>query len=972
MRGLWLFIVWSIILLPCCSLAQPTQKTQADRWTAKAEGLSASGNFDSAVYYFKKAKDLRVQHQQWQHAVSLLNQLITNHTNREDYAAAEAALEEALGLVASKEITDAPTLCHLYNEAGVLHYSVGNYELAIQEMKRSLAGLGESDLVPLATRHSNIGTILNRLGDYDEAILHFNSALALCNRIAPASQDVADAHVSLSVAHYRRRNYHQAIAHSQLSLQIYDRLNKPELAPDYINCYNAMAVSYAALGEHTTALEFLNRALQRQRTSEYMIARTHHNLGYVYLLMNNHPQALRYLRLSIRENRAKYGDNHPDIGKAYRHLGVVSAARGDYDSALHHYQHALTILVPGFKNTGITTNPTLTAGIGTKPDILRTLHDKGKALYHRATTRKGDTDYLKAAHQNYQTALELLDLMRGEYELEDSRKFINEDAMPVYAQAMQVAMALYNRQNNDPQYLEAAFSISERSRALMLLESLQYRESQAVLGVPDSLLLQEKTLKRHMAYYENRVADATAKNDSAALTRNKEYLANSQHAYRKMTDLFKTQYPAYYNSKFISPVSLETLQKHLSGETALLEYFVGDEHIYGIVATQTQRLGYTIPKPAALDSLLWQYRRSISDIAWILSQPREARLLYVNTAHVLHDLLIQPIKADMPAPIDHLVIVAQGGLDQISFDALLTGIVNKQSNNYKDLPYLFRQYTLQHAYSATAYQKLKRESNVKSKFTRPSCLAFAPGFAGNTGDTAPVLLSTLRGGQSALPGTQKEIDRIAKYFDGKLYRGPQATETNFKNEADAYPIIHLATHGLANYDMPGRSHLLFADQNSNTAEDDTLYAYEIANLSLKAELVVLSGCETGFGVISNGEGIMSLGRSFIHAGSKSVLTSLWKVDDDASATLMSQFYAALADGQSKSQAMNNAREAYLAQADEFKAHPFFWAAFTFNGDDSAVNHPTSVLTYVLYTLAAVAMVIFLFITIRKTLKFNRA
>ena len=927
------------------SLAQPVANADADRWTKTAAQFSDK-EYDSAVYYLRKAKEARVLSKDWQHAAILFSRLIAIENQRENYTAAEETLSEALMTIADKKISDSKTLSNFYNEAGALHYNLGDYELAIRYMKRSLEWHLQSndDPIYLAIKYNNIGSVLNRLGDYDEAILNFNKSLSIYVSKDPASLDVAEGHTNLGGAYYRKRDYHQAKEHLQKGLEIFEQLKGQDLSQLYINSYNSMALSHAELGEYDAALEFLRKALLLQRKSEFMVARTHHNLGYVYRLMNNQPQATFYLKKAIQENTAKYGPSHPDIGKAYRHIGAVHAARGGYDSALQYYQQALTIIAPGFKDLRITANPTIGPGINSKPDLLRTLNTKGKALLELSANSKGKTDYLKTAFETYQKALELLDLMRGEYELEDSRRFINEDAMPVYNNAMQVAMALYEREHHKPAYLEAAFSISERSRALLLLESLQYRESKALLGVPDSLLLKEKTLKRQIAYYENQLV--TNKTDSVALQRNKEYLAAKQQAYRKLTDNFKTRYPAYYNSKFTSPASLQTLQQTLPDtETALVEYFLGEEQLHSIIVTHNGATGYSAPRPADTDSLLTRYRKSLSDIAWIMREPQQARAQYIATARTLYSLLIEPLTTRLPATVRHLAIVPQGGLDQISFDALLTRDVAANVKGYKQLPYLFQQYTIQQAYSASAYCKLKGESTTNAGV---QCLAFAPGFEARlTIEAAPVMLSTLRDGEQALPGTQKEIDGIARYFDGKAYRGAQATELNFKKEAGTYAIIHLATHGRADNEMPGRSHLLFTRQGSDTTEDNTLYAYEIANLSLQADLVVLSGCETGYGIITRGEGIMSLGRSFIHAGSKSVLTSLWKIDDDASATLMSHFYAALADELSKPEAMNKARQEYLAQADDFKAHPFFWAAFTFTGDDRPMETRSNTLYYVL-------------------------
>src|SRR5690606_36884391 len=135
----------------------------------------------------------------------------------------------------------------------------------------------------------------------------------------------------------------------------------------------------------------------------------------------------------------------------------------------------------------------------------------------------------------------------------------------------------------------------------------------------------------------------------------------------------------------------------------------------------------------------------------------------------------------------------------------------------------------------------------------------------------------------ALPGAQREVNSIAQNFKGTFYSGSQATEHNFKKEASQFSMIHLATHGISDRATAARSHLLFTHSVEDSIEDNILFAYEISNLHLPADLVVLSGCETGYGSVTKGEGVMSSGRNFIYAGSKSVLLTLWKISDETSA-----------------------------------------------------------------------------------------
>ena len=118
--------------------------------------------------------------------------------------------------------------------------------------------------------------------------------------------------------------------------------------------------------------------------------------------------------------------------------------------------------------------------------------------------------------------------------------------------------------------------------------------------------------------------------------------------------------------------------------------------------------------------------------------------------------------------------------------------------------------------------------------------------------------------------------------------------------------------------------------------DGFLHAYEIYNLPLQARLAVLSACETGVGELVKGEGVMSLARAFHYAGCPSVVTSLWKVDDEATAQLMQYFYENLANGKTKSTALREAKLSYLKNAPESKKHPLYWAGFVLIGDDSEI------------------------------------
>ena len=139
-------------------------------------------------------------------------------------------------------------------------------------------------------------------------------------------------------------------------------------------------------------------------------------------------------------------------------------------------------------------------------------------------------------------------------------------------------------------------------------------------------------------------------------------------------------------------------------------------------------------------------------------------------------------------------------------------------------------------------------------------------------------------------------------------------------------------HALVDDTHPLSSKLIFAPDQKDSLNDGFLNAYELYNMSINADMVVLSACNTGYGKITRGEGVMSLSRAFRYAGCKSLVMSLWQADDKTTATIMKLFYQNLAAGQQKDEALRHAKLSYLDHADPLTAHPYFWDAFIVSGN----------------------------------------
>lgn len=279
------------------------------------------------------------------------------------------------------------------------------------------------------------------------------------------------------------------------------------------------------------------------------------------------------------------------------------------------------------------------------------------------------------------------------------------------------------------------------------------------------------------------------------------------------------------------------------------------------------------------------------------SAPERRKLSFARDAY---KLLIEPIKDLLPQDPEQLVVlIPQGSLFLVPFPAL-------QSSEGE---YLIEQHTLQ---IAPSIQTLAIRQPEQSTITNAKSQALI------VGNPKPMPESL-----SQLTGAETEAKAIADILQTTPIIGQAATETNVIDKMKGAKLIHLATHGLFDEHQGLQSSLAFSTSDHS---DGFLTAEEILNLNLAAELVVLSACNTGRGRIT-GDGVVGLSRSFLLAGAKNTMVSLWYVPDFPTSALMTNFYRQLQENQHKPQAL---RQAMLSTMEEYPS-PRDWAAFILVG-----------------------------------------
>jgi CHAT domain-containing protein len=404
----------------------------------------------------------------------------------------------------------------------------------------------------------------------------------------------------------------------------------------------------------------------------------------------------------------------------------------------------------------------------------------------------------------------------------------------------------------------------------------------------------------------------------------------------KMADLenlYREKYPSYYNLKFSSEViNPEFFQNSLKADECVVEFLL---HRNFLISFYLDRKSMVITtdtlRKVNLSQLAERFYNRTNNFSPSQYKPDSVKK-FANEAQQLYTILLKPFEDKFSGK--KITIVADNNLRKIPFEVLLTKVPDDFSG-YKNLPYLIKKNSVYYAPSITFLNELRQRPHIKS---RARLLAIAPIYSSlKLNDTISRMLLAVRADTSvfgSLPNAQNEIKFAHAIAGGRYLTQKRATETRFKKMASNYDILHLATHGLLNSESSLQSKLLFAD--SHPHDDGFLHNYEIYNLKQESQLVILSACNTGAGKNYAGEDVISTGRGFLSSGSRSVIMTLWPVNDQASFNLIKGFYQGLKDKLPVCDALRQSKLNFLEQSDKLHSHPYFWTGYIIYGDASIV------------------------------------
>jgi CHAT domain-containing protein len=895
------------------------------------------GKYGLSIGYTKKAMEIasKIFDPESELVATCLNDLGVICSNLGEYHEALEYYEKSLD-IRKKILEETNTdIAASYINMGSVHEKMGDHDKAIYYAKVALK-IFQKSATPqpkyIAYSYNNIGNAFSSKGDFEKATIYYEKAIQITiSEFNDSHPDLASYYMDLGIVFFSKGEYNKCQFYFQKALDI--RLKALGVDNDLVaHCYGAIGVALNSEKKYDRSIEFEKKSIEiLERNYEEThpeLANAYLNIGTSFEAKGEHENALEYYIKSLHIFSKIYGTKHPYVAGNFYNLGELYANKNNFEKAIELFEKALNSSgYEYFKFKNINSFEHVT-------ETLRAMSHSYLRIYQDSL----NSPNLSKSYSTITQALAALIYQQSTLQEESSKSFNLSQNYPIYEQAISVSLLKAEvDQNNTLRH--NTFHYAEKSKASQLQAQIKSADAINFAGIPDSLLQKEHDLRIDITWRERQrqtfLDQGLTEIDTNTL-RISSILFDLKNNYEALKKRFETQYPEYYRLKYdLSTVSLQYVQDTLlqPKNQALLEYFVGDSSIYLFVIRPDTLIVQEVKRDFPLEDWIEKFRQGLYGYYTADKGKRDTALFnstvrqYTDYGQKLYKKFFAPVEQWLPKQV---IIVPDGPLGFVPFDALLTS-KPEDPLDFKSYPYLLNKYQFSYTYSAT----LLKEMRDKKHHHEPvkEFAAFAPFYNGDTTLLAGMYQydDLMRKDLQPLAYSGPEVAAASKLMRGEIVAGPAATEERFTSTAGDYRILHLATHGRADNRVGDYAFLAFSELK-DSVENELLYVKDLYNLELNADLVVLSACETGIGKLQRGEGIISLARAFAYAGAKSIVTTLWEVNDKSTSELMRYFYRELKLGKDKDEALRLARQRYFDKAAPRGLHPFFWAAFVPVGD----------------------------------------
>ena len=884
-----------------------------------------SGKYKSAEEYYMKANKLSQKiNDKYDEAVSLVDLGIMLDQKGEILKAREY-YSRAISIADDFNFTEAKALTH--SELGV-SYSYTNDLLNAKKNYLTSYNLYErlGNKLRLSLLSDNLARLYMNEFNYREAKNLYEKGLKYAGENKRARvinlTGLADLYANLS-------NYAKALEYYKSAQKISAGIKDIPLEAEISSGLGSLNFN---LGNYRGAIRDYTKesTLCLQSGNSYLLPGAYHHLGLTYLEMDSLAQAENNLSNAYRLSK-KYSDIYTQALSSID-LAYLFMEKGSYSKSL-------SLLSESEK---------ISSAYGLKYLSALALLVEGKVSEKQNNFRK--------AKLMYESSL-------------NSIQALNEPNIRIelYYSLAKLAEKNNNYREAESRYKEAIKIIERISRALYSKDEIQiayFSDKDEVYNSLAELLLKEKRYEEALQVVDRSRSRNTIQNlfnikfesvvkDKRALDDlyDYEWVINSGLYSTKQIDSVKEIYhsiilPLVSKYPFISDISdkniadipLNEIQQKLSDDEYLLSFFLTDKEMYIFLVSKNRF------EPFVIDINKDELLKLISDISpYFKTSDNSERVFYnqdlfsfnARAAYRLYQKLLAKVLRDVPRN-SKIIFSLSPELVTVPFEFLVDKKNNSESPyDYSNNNYLINDYQVSYTPSIELYLR-EKENDFKNDgkalvVGNPAINNQLTGFAERRG-----LLEETGGlprniALMPLKYSEDEVNEISSLIGAdKILVERDATETNFKRFAEHSKIIHLSTHSFLLNKQP----VIFLSNYYDPDNDGFLEANEIVQLKLNSDLVVLSSCNSGLGQIDQSEGIIGMTKAFYEAGAKSVIVSLWEVNDKYTSELMKLFYENLSSGMNKSEALRQAKIKFIK---EYSANPFYWSAFILSGNTSGIN-----------------------------------
>jgi CHAT domain-containing protein/Tfp pilus assembly protein PilF len=931
------------------------------------------GEYALALKLIQQGKELAEQQKNRTILVSALVAISDLDERQSRFQEALQSAEKALQI--AQELNDDQSISTAYRYVGHCYYSQGQFKIALQNYKESLK-YAEKINNPSEISHSLLATGVAVLdtGDYENGIPYLLSALEKAEQAGEKAM-LAGILSETGIAYKEMGMFEESAEYYNRGLRIAEELGQKETKARILN---NLGVLYANEGRNDEAIHHYQQSLKIAEELKNLrgIALLLNNIGGIFRDEGRYDEAITYFERSLK-TREEIGDqwgissallnmgtafqkqkkydraidvykksleisnqtgNKPRVALTLRHLGETHLSKGNYPQAQQNFQEALSLgkevqskMMMGYSLEGLGKvslalqkypeaaeyfRQALTVGKEvTKPEMVWGANYGLGKVYEKLEQHS-------QALKCYSDAIDEIEKVRVRASSDEGKSGFFANHLRIYEDMIRL---LYKLDQKYPgkNYCVQAFEYSERAKARMFLDTFTEFQSGIRKGLSKQQLRREKAMVQKISKLQSDLWDASEKDQPQKQKKLREAEGEMDQF---ILDL-KLQNPQYAQLKYPEPLGVAQIQKQLDEKSVLIEFFLGEEESFVFAVTsdskQIGKLGGTKKLEESVRKFMEQIR--MPQKTALGSDFKRLQLEYRSQAQDLFQLLIVPVEQHLKDKAD-LILILDGILHYVPFETLI--------DNDRLLIERFR---VTYAPSVTLLASLQKE--LKQRNTK-GLIAFAdPVLSSDPSKISAEQQGSRLQNLIRLRYSKEEVEGIASLYpkdSQQIYLAHDATEEKFRSEnISQYEVVHFATHALIDEEVPRRSGIVLTSEAKGQS-DGVLQMHEIWNLNLNTKLVVLSACETGLGKLVRGEGMVSLMRAFFYAGTKSIVVSLWNVDDNSTADLMKAFYTHMKNGMSSAESLRQAKLEMIQGAKEgsnYAAYQqaYYWGPFILIG-----------------------------------------